>query len=172
MFRVLIAFLIGLLVLPVAGWLYFRFGYAPVATASSPVPFERRLAHMALNARIQKEMPKSVPIEASDVNYMAGAHLYREHCAMCHGLPGQPDSPTSQGMYPKPPQLFKGHGVTDDPPGETYWKVANGIRLTGMPAYTNSLSQTEMWQISLMLANADKLPQSVHQELEKPLTTN
>jgi mono/diheme cytochrome c family protein len=48
--------------------------------------------------------------------------------------------------------------VTDDPPGETYWKAANGIRLTGMPAYKGSLSDTQLWQVSLMLANADKLP--------------
>jgi thiosulfate dehydrogenase len=72
-------------------------------------------------------------------------------------------------MYPKPPQLFKAHGVTDDPVGETYWKVANGIRLTGMPAYTNALSETEMWQVSLVLANADKLPPQVHTILEQPL---
>ena len=60
-----------------------------------------------------------------------------------------------------PPELFPGRGVTDDPPGETFWKVANGIRLTGMPGFNESLSQTQMWQISLMLANADKLPPSV-----------
>jgi thiosulfate dehydrogenase len=60
-----------------------------------------------------------------------------------------------------PPELFHGKGVTDDPPGETFWKVANGIRLTGMPSFTQSLSETQMWQISLTLANADKLPNSV-----------
>jgi hypothetical protein len=68
--------------------------------------------------------------------------------------------------------LFKGHGVTDDPVGETYWKISNGIRLTGMPAYTNSLSQTETWQVSLLLANADKLPQRIRSALEEPLTTH
>ncbi len=47
-------------------------------------------------------------------------------------------------------------GVTDDPPGETYWKVANGIRLTGMPAFKDVLTETEIWQVSLLLANADK----------------
>lgn len=47
-------------------------------------------------------------------------------------------------------------GVSDDPPGETYWRVANGIRLTGMPAYKDVLTDTEMWQVSLLLANADK----------------
>jgi hypothetical protein len=75
-------------------------------------------------------------------------------------------------MFPRPPELFKGHGVTDDPAGETYWKASNGIRLTGMPAYTGSLSQTEMWQVSLLLANADKLPQQTHALLAQPLGVN
>jgi mono/diheme cytochrome c family protein len=46
--------------------------------------------------------------------------------------------------------------VSDDPPGETYWKVANGIRLSGMPSYKDVLTETQMWQVSLLLANADK----------------
>ena len=41
-------------------------------------------------------------------------------------------------------------GVSDDEPGETYWKVANGIRLSGMPAYTHILTETQMWQVSLL----------------------
>lgn len=172
MLRIVLPFVVGLIVLPLFGWAYFTFGYAPVATASSPIPFEKQMAHMALNARIEKEAPKNSPLQATDENYEAGAHVYRVNCAICHGLPDQPASPTSKGMYPRPPQLFKGHGVTDDPVGETYWKVANGIRLTGMPAYTNSLSQTEMWQVSLLLANADKLRQQVRSSLEQPLGPN
>jgi mono/diheme cytochrome c family protein len=169
MWKVIVAFLIGLIILPLFGWFYFRYGYAPVATASSPMPFEKRLAHMALDARIEKEAPKSSPLQPTDDNYLAGAHIYRANCAVCHGLPGQPGSPTSKGMYPRPPQLFKGHGVTDDPVGETYWKVANGIRLTGMPAYTGSLSETDMWQVSLLLANADKVSAQVRNTLQQPL---
>lgn len=165
----LIGLILGLIILPLWGWIYFRYGYAPVATASSPMPFEKRLAHMALNERIDKEAPKSSPLPATEANYDAGVHVYREHCAMCHGLPGQPETPTSHGMYPQPPQLFKGHGVTDDPVGETYWKVANGIRLTGMPAYTKSLSEDQMWQVSLLLANADKVSQQIRTELQTPL---
>jgi len=172
MLRFVVAFLLGLIILPLFGWLYFRFGYAPVATASSPMPFEERLAHMALNARIRNEAPKNSPLQTSEEIYLAGAHIYRANCAICHGLPGQAASPTSKGMYPRPPELFKGHGVTDDPVGETYWKVANGIRLTGMPAYTSSLSETEKWQVSLLLANADKLTQQVRSTLEQPLSTN
>ena len=169
MWKVILAFVAGLVILPLCGWLYFRFGYAPVATASSPMPFEKRLAHMALNARIDKEAPKSSPLQPTDENYLAGAHVYRANCAIRPGLPGQPNSPTAKGMYPRPPQLFKGKGVTDDPAGETYWKVANGIRLTGMPAYTGSVSETEMWQVSLLLANADKISTETRGVLQQPL---
>ena len=61
------------------------------------------------------------------------------------------------------------HMVTDDPPGESYWKISNGIRMTGMPAFHSSLSDTQMWQVSLMLASADKLPASVNLILAQPL---
>jgi len=41
--------------------------------------------------------------------------------------------------------------------------------LTGMPAYSGSLSEAEIWQVSLLLANADKLSQQIHGLLEQPL---
>jgi thiosulfate dehydrogenase len=144
---------------------YFAGGYAPVATSSPAMPFEKMLAKKALDAQIEKQAPKNASIQADDAVYSAGAAIYKMNCAVCHGLPGAPETPIAKGEYPKPPQLFKGHGVTDDEPGETYWKVANGIRLTGMPAFSQSLSETQMWQVSLLLKNADKLPASVQQDL-------
>ena len=160
--------IIGLIALPLCVYFYFITGSAPVATSASPLPFEKRLADGALNARIAKEMPKSVPISADELNYLAGAEVYRENCAVCHGRPGETPTAIARGMFPKPPKLLEGKGVTDDPPGETYWKVANGIRLTGMPGFADSLSQTQMWQVSLLLADADKLPESVKSALYRP----
>ncbi len=147
---------------------YFKYGFAPVATSSSPWPFEKQLAHMALNARIEKEAPKNPTFQPSESDLQEGAHLYREHCSACHGLPGQNKTAIAAGMYPDPPQLLKGKGVTDDPASETYWKVANGIRLTGMPGYSRSLSEKQMWEVSFLLAEADKLPGSVNDILSKP----
>jgi len=142
-------------------YIYFAKGFAPVATGAPAMPFEKRLARLALHARIEKEMPRTVPIEASEAHYLAGAHAYLEHCAVCHGLPGKPETAIARGEFPKPPPLIEGKGVTDDPPGETYWKTANGIRLTGMPGFEKSLTETQMWEVALLLANADKLPESV-----------
>ena len=143
------------------GYAYFVGGFAPVATASRPMPFERKLANMALHAKLQKEMPRTVPIEADEANYLAGAHEYLMNCAVCHGVPEKEKTAIASGEFPAPPALLEGKGVTADPPTETFWKIANGIRLTGMPRFNQSLSETQMWQISLMLANADKLPNSV-----------
>jgi thiosulfate dehydrogenase len=143
--RFLIGLLIGLLVVPLGIAAYLSFGSLPVATSDAPLPFEERIVHLPLHARID-----------------------------CHGLYGRPAS-FAKGMYPEAPQLWEPHrdgvvGVSDDPPGETYWKVANGIRLTGMPAFKKFLNQTEMWQVSQLLANADKpLPPGVLELLKRPL---
>jgi len=148
----------GVIIVFLCVFAYFAGGFAPVATAAAPMPLERLLASRALHARIDREMPKNAPITADEANYVAGAKIYLDNCAVCHGLPGKPEGNISKGMFPDAPQLFK-HGVTDDPAGETYWKVTNGIRLTGMPGFRYTLSETERWQVSLLLADADKLPQ-------------
>jgi mono/diheme cytochrome c family protein len=131
------------------------------------MPFETYLAHSAMHARVFKEAPKNHPAPPTEPDYLAGAKLYREQCSGCHGLPGQEKPAIADGMFPKPPQLFTGHGVTDDPEGETYWKIRNGIRLTGMPGFQKSLTDDQMWQIAALLANADKLPPTVMDELKR-----
>lgn len=163
--KFLFGLIVGLIVIPVGVYLYFSSGRAPVATSSAPMPFEKMLAGIALHARMSKEMPKSVPISADEAAYVAGAQIYKDHCAVCHGLPGQAQTAIAQGMFPQPPKLMEGKGVTDDPPAESYWKVAGGIRMTGMPGFDKSLSTTQMWQVSLLLANADKLPKAAKDTL-------
>lgn len=161
--------IIGVAGLLLGVYSYFATGRAPVATSSEPMPFEKELAHKALNARIDREMPKTVPIQPDEANLASGAQVYRDNCAVCHGVPGQKETFIAVGMYPRPPKLMEGKGVTDDEPGESYWKVANGIRLTGMPGYRNQLTDTQMWQVALLVANADKLPKSVQDILAAPL---
>ncbi len=161
----ILGLILGLAIPPLAIYTYFAFGLAPAAASAAPIPFEKVLAKKALHSRIEKEMPRSILIAADEANYAAGAEIYRKNCAVCHGLPGRPATAIAQGMYPKPPQLLDGKGVTDDPAGESYWKVAKGIRLTGMPGFQEALSEQQMWQVSILLADADKLPKAVQDNL-------
>lgn len=172
--KFLLGLLVGLLVIPVSVFSYLRFGHPPIAVADQPFPLEKQIVKVPLQARIEKGMPSSAPIEASPTNLAAGAQIYRVQCAACHGLYGRP-STFGGHMYPRAPQLWAPHrngvvGVSDDPPGETYWKIDNGIRLTGMPAFGKILNPTQMWQVTLLLKGAGTpMPADVTQLIQQPL---
>ena len=164
--KILLGLILGLLIVPATVFFYFKLGFAPVATSDPMFPFERYFARTGLHARMDKEIPKDVPLKPDEATFESGAKIYMGHCAVCHGSVDGSATAIAKGMFPPPPQLLKpDHMVTDDEPGETFWKVKNGIRLTGMPGFHASLSDDEMWQVSLMLANADKLSDAVKQSL-------
>lgn len=170
----ILGLILGLLTIPVGAAIWLRYGHPPVAVADTPFPFEKQIVSVPLNARIDREMPAHAALEASPVNLLLGADIYRQQCAACHGQYGHTSSYGGQ-MYPHAPQLWAPHGhgvvgVSDDPAGETYWKVKNGIRLSGMPAFDKVLSEAQMWQVTVLLANADKpLPDPVMAVLKQPL---
>ena len=159
--RVLLGIVIGIVLVPLFGLMYLKYGHPPVAVGDAPWPYEKLAAGLALKSRIEYEKQENPPIKADGDTFIAGAHIYAQECAVCHGFHGQP-SRFGTHMFPVAPPLWEKHhngnvvGVSDDPVGETYWKVANGIRLTGMPSYTGILTQAQMWQVSILLANADK----------------
>jgi len=165
-------FFVGLLagcfvLFPLGMFLFVKLGFFSLATTAKPLPGEAFLAHTALDASIGPAKDHPDPMAVTDDNLLTGAREYREHCAVCHGLPGQPKTQIAAGMFPEAPQLLEGHGVTDDPEGETFWKVTNGIRLSGMPGFPN-LPEQERWQVTMMLKHADKLPQAAANELRQP----
>jgi mono/diheme cytochrome c family protein len=162
MFKGLIlGIIVGVLLIPIGVYYYFSSGRAPVATKSDPMPFERQLAYAALDAYLDKKPHPEAPVPASEATYLAAAPLYRKNCAVCHGLPDEQPTSIAEGMFPRPPRFFYGDGITDDPAWATYWKAHDGIRMTGMPGFTGRLTDTELWQIAVLVAHADKISPSV-----------
>lgn len=161
MSKFLIGFLVGVFLVPTAFYLYLRSGDAPVATSAKPMPMERFLARTAMHATIDRQK-KAVHLTVDDSTLIAGAHAYRQNCAVCHGLPGQPATAVAAGMFPRPPQFFRPNAKKiDDPAGEVYWKVGNGIRLTGMPGFRRSLNDAKILELTGLLENATTLPPDV-----------
>jgi thiosulfate dehydrogenase len=160
-----IGVVIGMVLLAGSGYYYFASGMAPAAAGDPPMPFERKLANRSLDSHIEKANVPAPPIPANDENLLAAAKLYKDNCAVCHGLPDQTPPVIAGNMFPHATLMFKGKGVSDDPPQESYWKVVNGIRLTGMPAFKSQLNDTQMWQLALLVASTDKLSDAVKKEL-------
>ena len=150
---------------------YFSSGMAPVATADPPMPFEKKLANISLDAHIEKQHVVQSPVAADEHTFLAGADVYKQRCAACHGLPDQPPTDYASTMYPKPTQLFRGKGVSDDRASESYWKAANGIRLSGMPAFKTKLTDAQLWQVSQLVAHSNEIPDSVKKVLMANVAT-
>jgi len=72
-------------------------------------------------------------------------------------------------MFPHATLMFKGKGVTDDPPSDNYWKAVNGIRLSGMPSFKGALTDTQLWQVALLVTHANELPDSAKKVLAPEL---
>jgi thiosulfate dehydrogenase len=159
--RILLGIILCLILLPIVVLAWLRFGHPPVAVADAPFPHERQIVQIPLNARMNREKPGSAPIQADAGNLTAGAQVYSDQCAVCHGFNGRP-STLGPSMYPAAPQFWQPRknsnapGASEDRSGEIYWTVFNGIRLTGMPEFNSTLTQTEIWQVALLLANDNK----------------
>jgi len=155
--------------LVLAGELLFltQGGMPAAARGARPLPLEEWLAGRALEVAIGKDASRASPLPGDAPNLLAGARVYRENCMTCHGAVGDAQrSAVAAGMFPRPPHLMPpDKGVTDDPVGETYWKVRNGIRLTGMPSFEGALTDAELWQVSLLLLHANELSPAVEAEL-------
>jgi len=133
-------------------------GLIPANADAGLLPGERWAAYKSLHATLQREAPHGAnPLAPTDANLISGIKLYGENCSVCHGASNARASTIAQGLYQRAPQLA-GHGVEDDRPGVTFWKLKHGIRFTGMPAFGAQLSDTQLWQIALFLKEMDRLP--------------
>jgi mono/diheme cytochrome c family protein len=77
-----------------------------------------------------------------NANVLAGTEHYAAHCASCHGAPGVPRSDLAERLYPQPANLT--HVAERYAPGELFWIVKNGIKMSGMPAWMDH-SDAELW---------------------------
>jgi thiosulfate dehydrogenase len=163
------AFFIGVIVTVLAAaaciYVILAKGVIPASADSGPLPLESWATGLSLGTTLAKEAPKTPnPVPLTDANLIAGIQLYGDHCAICHGTAAgdASASPVAKGEYPRPPQLAT-DGVEDDPEGVTYWKLAHGIRWTGMPSWKATLSDQQMWTLALFLKHMGKLSPAAEQ---------
>ncbi len=168
MIKFLLGLVVGICLVLLAGYLFVTRGGIFMGTKGEPLPMEQFIMNKALAASIGQGGQDQAPVPADETNLLAGAHIYQQNCAGCHGRLDQPPSAIAKRFYSHPPQLLPpGEGVTDDPVGATHWVVKNGIRFSAMPSSGEKLTDTEIWQVSLLLRNADKLPPPVQEVLRQ-----
>ena len=94
----------------------------------------RNARHLAIpwNARVAQDPV----LDSPEIQREARLH-FADHCAICHGNDGSGDTPIGNGLYPKPPDLRK-PATQELSDGELFWIIENGVRFTGMPAFSTN----------------------------------
>ena len=78
-----------------------KYGIVPVNADVPPSALEMRIFPAALRASVARRAgAQPAPAPSSDENLIAGAEVYREMCARCHGLPGKGPSVLGSSFYP------------------------------------------------------------------------
>ena len=90
-----------------------------------------------------------VPPLGDSMQIAMGYDHFNEMCVMCHGAPGRKSDEFAQGLNPSPPDLAK--STTDLDPSEMFLIVKNGIKMTGMPGFGTTHSDSEVWAMVAFL---------------------
>lgn len=84
-----------------------------------------------------------------------GLTLYREHCVICHGAPGEGRQRVGIGLNPNPPPLEQAIERWSD--AEIYWTTAYGLKMAGMPGFLLGRAPDELWAIVAFIRQMNRL---------------
>jgi mono/diheme cytochrome c family protein len=140
-------------------------GVSAKATPSAiEVMMARRARHMALPSTARA---LTNPVASTEENLRDGRLHFADHCAICHGNDGSCDTMMGSGLYPKPPdlRLAETQKLSD---GELFWIIENGVRFTGMPAFsTRHSSPEDSWKLVLFIRHLPQLTAEERIEMER-----
>jgi hypothetical protein len=158
--KFILGVIVTLLVLILGGLGVAMLGFIPTAANVEPPHIERRLAMGAMDASMERHAPRVTnPLTPTDQNLEDGMKLYTMNCALCHGGLDRKPSTLATSFYPRPPSLIS--DPPDDPEWHIFYTIRTGTRYTGMPAWDKTLTEQDMWKITMLLSHLDKLPPAV-----------
>jgi predicted CXXCH cytochrome family protein len=109
------------------------------------------LLHESVPARARAQVN---PLGGDPADIAAGRDLFRQKCETCHAYDGNGKTEIGAGEYPRPPTL-RSMNILVMPDGEIFYHIRNGIRNTGMPAW--SMPDAQIWQLVAYLRNLPKV---------------
>ena len=145
--------LVGIVLAATAAWLSVIPGLS--SARREPPATEVSVATWLLHESVPAAMRAQVnPLGGDPADITAGQDLFRQKCETCHAYDGSGKTEIGAGEYPRPP-LLRSINITAMPDGEIFYHISNGIRNTGMPAW--SMPDTQIWQLVAYLPNLPKV---------------
>jgi len=163
--------IIGVALLAVAFGIVISILHDGLSARATPTRLEAVLArnarHLAIpsNARLAQN-----PVLDSPEDLREARLHFADHCAICHANDGSGHSEIGDGLYPKPPDLRlpQTQNLTD---GELFWIIENGVRFTGMPAFStnggNHGGGQDSWKLVHFIRHLPHLTVAERLEMER-----
>jgi mono/diheme cytochrome c family protein len=142
--RVVLAFaaLLLLLALGAAVTAYFVTRHGLSARAE-PTRLEALVARTVRRLATPRDMrSRANLLEATEAVRNEGLEHFADHCASCHANDGSGNTSIGRSMYPPAPDM-RAAATQSLSDGELFSIIENGIRLTGMPAWSTGTTEGE-----------------------------
>ena len=120
---------------------------------------DNSVAHYAARVQVPRSLDQPQLVKA-------GAEHYGDDCEVCHGGPGVKRTDLSKGLLPSPPDL--GESAQELSPAELFWVAKHGIKMTGMPAWGLTHSDSELWTVVAFLRKLHELSPQQYQTMAHP----
>jgi mono/diheme cytochrome c family protein len=173
--KLILAAVVVLMLLTAAGVAYVM--ATGLSARAQPGPIETRLARAVRGLAIPRDVKRMAnPVPKSADVVAAGMSHFADHCASCHANDGSGKTEMGQGLFPKAPDMRQPatQQLTD---GELFYIIENGVRFTGMPAWSTGAPEGEHFiralptltpeQIAQMEGLNPKPPEEIRQQIEE-----
>ena len=141
----------------VAAFSVVKSGIYDVGASKPHTKFTAWLTHETMIHSVRSHAKEIVaPASATADEVVRGFCTYETHCVACHGAGAVARQHWISGMEPQPPYLLDATHIWK--PRELFWIVKNGIKMTGMPSWRDSLSDREIWDVVAWVKASSELP--------------
>jgi len=126
--------------------------------------FAKRARYLSIPSEARK---MANPVAATPQSLHEGELHFADHCAVCHGNDGGGQTLFGLGLYPKPPDMRRAatQSLSD---GELFWIIENGVRFTGMPAFSgHGGAEEDSWRLVLFIRHLPHLKPEELAEMER-----
>jgi mono/diheme cytochrome c family protein len=164
--RTLALLVLVLLIIGAVGmWYMVATGLSARAEPSQVEEFAARRVRTVAIARNARSLTN--PVKASEEVIASGRAHFADHCAICHANDGSGQTEMGRGLYPRAPDM-RASATQELSDGELFWIIENGIRFTGMPAWSTGMKEGEeaSWHLVHFIRRLPKLTPAEIEEME------
>jgi hypothetical protein len=145
------------LVAPLCAFAFIKSGLFDVAASRPHTKLTEWITHETMIHSARRHAtsiawPRSFTLRQT----VSGFCAYEAHCVACHGAPAVPRATWVSGMEPSPPYLLD--TTSRWTPSQLFWITKNGIKMTGMPSWRDSMPDIQISAVVGFLESMRRLP--------------